>query len=179
MFGCLTFRSQQKSLEHASVRRLYLSMFGNDHRFIDPSPEEIDALSLEGMMSVVSKQLITRDMEISIVGDIEASEVDDLVLKYLGTVKAAPDPELIDEVPIVFATPTAEERHQVWHLQVCEIFRGSLFSGSMARSSCDEFASSSTSLFCLGHAEHVATIDSCRWVFQRANVLLVSMCAGL
>ncbi|CAD7695599.1 unnamed protein product [Ostreobium quekettii] len=111
-----SFRTQQKSLEQASVRRLYLSMFGDDHRFMDTTPEEIDALTLDGMVDVVSKQLTTRDMEINIVGDIDPKDVADLVLKYMGTIET-PNLQLPAEMPIEFASPPKELRHQVWHLQ--------------------------------------------------------------
>lgn len=67
----------------------------------------------------MTKQLSTHDMEISVVGDINADEVDDAILKYIGTVKRGEALDLSKEMPVNFISdlqPT--ERHQVWHLQV-------------------------------------------------------------
>lgn len=72
-----------------------------------------------GMRQVVSKQLSTHDMEISIVGDINAEEVDEAILKYIGTVQHGEPLDISNEKPVTFISdliPT--ERHQVWHLQV-------------------------------------------------------------
>ncbi|GMH43786.1 hypothetical protein BSKO_11720 [Bryopsis sp. KO-2023] len=112
------FRTQQKSLEGATIHRLRSAMFGKDHRFMDPSPEEVEVLTLEGMRDLVTRQLTSSGMEINIVGDIDAAEVDDAILKYLGTIKAGELTPLESEKPLSFSSnipPTV--RHQVWHLQ--------------------------------------------------------------
>ncbi len=48
-------------------------------RFRDPSPEEIEALTLEGMREAIMAQLRSDNLEVSIVGDIDASEVEEQV----------------------------------------------------------------------------------------------------
>lgn len=94
-------RSLDKSLERAASDRVVSAMLGGDRRFVDARPEEVSALTLEGMREAVGAQLSPADVEINIVGDFttpgmlssgaaEADEdtvvdIDDLVLKYLGT----------------------------------------------------------------------------------------------
>lgn len=44
-------------------------------RFRDPNPEEIEALTLDAMRESIMSQLRPDNLEVSIVGDIDASEV--------------------------------------------------------------------------------------------------------
>ena len=46
-----------------------------NRRFRDPSPEEIEALTLEAMQESIMSQLRPENLEVSIVGDVDASEV--------------------------------------------------------------------------------------------------------
>jgi hypothetical protein len=46
-----------------------------DRRFRDPSPEEIEALTLDAMRDSIMSQLRPDNLEVSIVGDVDASEV--------------------------------------------------------------------------------------------------------
>ena len=138
-------RSLDKSLERAASDRVVSAMLGGDRRFVDARPEEVSALTLEGMREAVGAQLRPEDVEINIVGDFstpgsvaeggeEADEdtvvdIDDLVLKYLGTLPAssdgrgakreggreAPAPPLDRPVAVVQNAP-ASLRRQVWHL---------------------------------------------------------------
>lgn len=115
------FRSLPKSLERATADRIMSSMTGDDRRFRDPSTEEISALSLEGMRQAVMKQLHAGNLEVSVVGDIELEELEDAVVKYLGTVDSradgwTPGGDASLEVAKV-RSPPAEERHMVWHLK--------------------------------------------------------------
>ena len=54
----------------------------------------------------------------SIVGDIDAAEVEVEVLRYLGTVQPQADSAPLAERPIKVLSPPREERHVRWHLQV-------------------------------------------------------------
>lgn len=93
-------RSLDKSLERAASDRVVSAMLGGDRRFVDARPEEVSALTLEGMREAVGAQLSPADVEINIVGDFSTPgsgggegegdqdtvfDIDDLVLKYLGT----------------------------------------------------------------------------------------------
>ncbi len=87
-------------------------------RFRDPNPEEIEALTLEGMREAVMAQLHPSNIEINIVGDIAGADVDDVVLKYLGTVSPREPAEPLTVRPPVILYPPAHLRRQAWHLKV-------------------------------------------------------------
>lgn len=53
----------------------------------------------------------------SIVGDLDGAEVDELVLRYLGTIapRLPVTPPVARPVEVVY--PPAEQRRQAWHLK--------------------------------------------------------------
>lgn len=63
------------------------AMLGPDRRFLDPSPEEVAALTLEAAREAVQAQLLTENLEVSIVGDFDPTQLDQHLLAYLGTVR--------------------------------------------------------------------------------------------
>ena len=89
-------------------------------RFRDANPEEIEALTLEGMREAVMAQLNPANIEINLVGDIDPAEVDDVVLRYLGTVapREAPQQPLRVQPPGI-CYPPPHIRRQAWHLKAC------------------------------------------------------------
>ena len=58
------YRALPKSLERATGDRLLGAMLGPDRRFRDPAPEEIAALTLEGMQQAVMAQLHAGNLEV-------------------------------------------------------------------------------------------------------------------
>lgn len=111
-------KSVHKSLERATSDRVLDAMLGRTERcFRDPTPEELEALDLEGMRQAVSQLLVTGNLEMSVVGDFKASELEDLVRRYVGTVRPRPAPLPLHMHPIVFRDPPTPERHQTWHLK--------------------------------------------------------------
>ena len=52
-------------------------------RFRDANPEEIDALTLEGMRAAVMAQLHAGNLEVSVVGDLDPEELEVRVFSYL------------------------------------------------------------------------------------------------
>ena len=87
-------------------------------RFRDANPEEIEALTLEGMREAVMAQLHPANIEINLVGDIDLAEVDDVILRYLGTVaprNTPPPPPRVQPPGICY--PPAHIRRQAWHLK--------------------------------------------------------------
>ena len=80
-------------------------------------PEEIDALTLDGMKQAVQSQLHAGNLEINVVGDFDPVELEDLLLRYIGTVKPADNPPQRIEQPAVMRFPPEHERRQVWHLK--------------------------------------------------------------
>lgn len=80
-------------------------------------PEELDALTLEGLRKVVESQLHAGNLEINVVGDFDSVELEDLLVKYLGTVRPAEAPPQLTDQPAVMRFPSADERRQTWHLK--------------------------------------------------------------
>ena len=80
-------RTVSKSLERAAKAALVTAMLGNDRRFCDPSEEELAALTLDGVRDAVAAQFATGPLELNVVGDFDGDQLDDLVLRFLGTVQ--------------------------------------------------------------------------------------------
>ena len=59
------------------------------NRFLCPNHKQIDALTLDGVKTAIRSQLRPQDIEVSISGDVPISELETLVLQYLGTVPVA------------------------------------------------------------------------------------------
>eukprot|EP00884_Botryococcus_braunii_P007566 jgi/Botrbrau1/16810/Bobra.150_2s0037.1 len=111
------YRALSKGLERASAGRVMAAMLGPDKRFQDANPEEIEALTLEGMRDAVMAQLQPSNIEINIVGDLDVAELDELAPKYLGTIKGVPPVPQPPQRPIKIQDPPLEIRRQRWHLK--------------------------------------------------------------
>ena len=64
-------------------------------------------------------QLNPSNIEINIVGDIAGADVDNVVLRYLGTVSPRAPAQPLAVLPPVILYPPANLRRQAWHLKVC------------------------------------------------------------
>jgi len=110
------YRAMPKSLERATAHRLMRAMFNSEERFIEPSPEAIEKLTLPIVREAVMKQLVPSNMEVCVVGDFTESEVESCLLDYLGTVNPSSDEHKLDlgeEKPVVInANSTPELRTQ-------------------------------------------------------------------
>ncbi len=85
-------------------------------RFRDPTPEEIQALSLDGMRKAVMDMLHPENVEINITGDFDPLELESLVLRYLGTVAPRSTPPVISTTSPQLVHPQTPQRVQ-WHLK--------------------------------------------------------------
>lgn len=56
-------------------------------------------------------------LQVNIVGDFDAEQLEELCLKYLGTVAPRPQAGFPEDRPVVFCDPDAEMRRQTWHLR--------------------------------------------------------------
>lgn len=112
-------RASEKSLEDASEIRLASAMVGADHRLMDPTPLEVEALTLDGMKRMVLQMLNTQNMEVTFVGDFDLEKMQEAALKYLGTLQrpVIKADYLETEKDVEFCTDIGDKRHQVWHLQ--------------------------------------------------------------
>lgn len=86
-------------------------------RFQDANPEDIDALTLDGMRDAVMAQLQPSNIEINVVGDLDVAELDELAPKYLGTIRGVPPVPQPPQRPIKLQDPPLEVRRQRWHLK--------------------------------------------------------------
>lgn len=85
-------------------------------RFRDPTPEEINALTLEGMRQAVMNMLHPQNVEINITGDFDPTELKKLALMYLGTVSPRPHPPVVSSRAPQLVQPQSPVRVQ-WHLK--------------------------------------------------------------
>lgn len=60
------YRSIPKSLERSTAHKLMLAMLGGDERFVEPTPNALQHLTLEQVKDAVMKQFVSDNMEVSI-----------------------------------------------------------------------------------------------------------------
>ncbi|KAK9704831.1 hypothetical protein RND81_07G013900 [Saponaria officinalis] len=109
------YRSIPKSLERSTAHKLMVAMLNGDERFIEPTPESLQRLTLQSVKEAVMNQFVGDNMEVSIVGDFSEEEIESCILDYLGTVRATRDCEkelVID--PITFRPPSDMQFQQIF-----------------------------------------------------------------
>lgn len=114
------YRAMPKSLERSTANRLMRTMLGGEGRFVEPTPQALNSLSLSIVKKAVLEQLVTEDMEVNMVGDFSEQEVEDCILDYLGTVtasKADSEAELVERPITIRPPPDSESRHQTVFLK--------------------------------------------------------------
>ncbi|XP_052202121.1 stromal processing peptidase, chloroplastic [Diospyros lotus] len=82
------YRSIPKSLERSTAHKLMLAMLNGDERFVEPTPQSLENLTLESVRDAVMNQFVGDNMEVSIVGDFSEEDIESCILDYLGTVSA-------------------------------------------------------------------------------------------
>ncbi|XP_026658146.2 stromal processing peptidase, chloroplastic isoform X1 [Phoenix dactylifera] len=82
------YRSIPKSLERSTAHKLMLAMLNGDERFVEPTPESLQKLTLQLVRDAVMNQFVGDNMEVSIVGDFTEDDIESCILDYLGTVGA-------------------------------------------------------------------------------------------
>merc|ERR1719181_927812 len=112
------YAGMPKSLERAIGDRTMNAMLGEDRRWVDASPEEIDATTLEAARQIVMKQLVSGNLEVNIVGDFDIAEADEAILRLLGTIKPAPRPaSLANPLPVKYMVHPPKVRNSRLHLR--------------------------------------------------------------
>lgn len=107
------YRSIPKSLERSTAHKLMLSMMNGDERFVEPTPQSLQNLTLHSVKDAVMSQFVSDNMEISIVGDFSEEEIESCILDYLGTVGATRDSKYVHkDRPIVFRPSSSELQFQ-------------------------------------------------------------------
>ncbi|KAL3818489.1 hypothetical protein ACJIZ3_004394 [Penstemon smallii] len=107
------YRSIPKSLERSTAHKLMLAMLDGDERFVEPTPNSLQQLTLEQVKDAVMKQFSSDNMEVSIVGDFSEEDIESCILEYLGTVRRTKGSEKSQKYsPIIFRPYTADLQHQ-------------------------------------------------------------------
>ncbi|EEF45995.1 pitrilysin, putative [Ricinus communis] len=81
------YRSIPKSLERATAHKLMTAMLNGDERFVEPTPQSLENLTLKSVKDAVMNQFVGDNMEVSIVGDFSEEEIESCIIDYLGTVR--------------------------------------------------------------------------------------------
>ncbi|GAA0138514.1 metalloprotease [Lithospermum erythrorhizon] len=107
------YRSIPKSLERSTAHKLITAMLNGDERFVEPTPQSLQNLTLESVRDAVMNQFISDNMEVSIVGDFSEEDIESCILDYLGTVRATRDSDRSQKFdPIIFQPSISELQHQ-------------------------------------------------------------------
>ncbi|XP_057470315.1 stromal processing peptidase, chloroplastic isoform X2 [Actinidia eriantha] len=99
------YRSIPKSLELSTAHKLKLAMLNGDERFIEPTPQLLENLTLESVRDAVMNQFVGDNIEVSIVGDFSEEDIESCILDYLGTVRATRDYEITHEFNQLVSRP--------------------------------------------------------------------------
>lgn len=110
------YRSIPKSLERATAHKIMVAMLNGDERFVEPTPQSLQNLTLHSVKEAVMNQFVSDNMEVSIVGDFTEKDVESCVLDYLGTVKAVGSAKALQSFdPITFRpSPSDLQSQQVY-----------------------------------------------------------------
>ncbi|KAG9143853.1 hypothetical protein Leryth_011525 [Lithospermum erythrorhizon] len=107
------YRSIPKSLERSTAHKLITAMLNGDERFVEPTPQSLQNLTLESVRDAVMSQFVSNNMEVSIVGDFSEEEIESCILDYLGTVRETRDSERSQKYdPIIFQPSISGLQHQ-------------------------------------------------------------------
>lgn len=60
------YRSVPKSLERSTARKLMMAMLNGDERFVEPTPESLQKLSLQVVKDAVMNQFVGDNMEVCV-----------------------------------------------------------------------------------------------------------------
>lgn len=108
------YRSIPKSLERSTAHKLMLAMLSGDERFVEPTPESLQKLTLKSVKEAVMNQFVGDNMEVSVVGDFSEEEIESCILDYLGTVTATRDFEKKICDAVFFRPPSDMQFQQVF-----------------------------------------------------------------
>ncbi|XP_010679308.2 stromal processing peptidase, chloroplastic isoform X2 [Beta vulgaris subsp. vulgaris] len=108
------YRSIPKSLERSTAHKLMLAMLSGDERFVEPTPESLQKLTLQSVKEAVMNQFVGDNMEVSVVGDFSEEEIESCILDYLGTVTATRDFEKKICDAVFFRPPSDMQFQQVF-----------------------------------------------------------------
>ncbi|KAJ6873741.1 hypothetical protein NC651_032553 [Populus alba x Populus x berolinensis] len=89
------------------------AMLNGDERFIEPTPQSLQNLTLKSVKDAVMNQFVGGNMEVSIVGDFSEEEIESCIIDYLGTVRATRDFDREQEFnPVMFRPSPSDLQFQ-------------------------------------------------------------------
>ncbi|XP_010270649.1 PREDICTED: stromal processing peptidase, chloroplastic isoform X2 [Nelumbo nucifera] len=103
------YRSIPKSLERSTAHKLMLAMLNGDERFVEPTPNSLQKLTLQSVKDAVMNQFVGDNMEVSIVGDFTKDEIESCILDYLGTVGATRSAEVEHRFNAIMFRPSPSD----------------------------------------------------------------------
>lgn len=92
-----THESLLKNLENLSTERIMEAMTNDDDRFLSIDVDSVNDITLEDAKNAVMSQMSPSNLEISVSGDFDVTEVLEMVYKYIGTVPADANKEFLRE----------------------------------------------------------------------------------
>lgn len=105
------YRSIPKSLERSTAHKLMLAMLNGDERFVEPTPDSLEKLTLQSVKQAVMNQFLGDNMEVSIVGDFSEEEIESCILDYLGTVTAQQSFDTMSSFEPIMFRPSPSDLH--------------------------------------------------------------------
>jgi predicted Zn-dependent peptidase len=92
-----THESLLKNLENVSTERIMEAMTGNDDRFLSIDVDAVNDITLGDARNAVMSQMSPSNLEISVSGDFDVTEVLEMIYKYIGTIPADANKEFLKE----------------------------------------------------------------------------------
>jgi predicted Zn-dependent peptidase len=92
-----THESLLKNLENVSTERIMESMTNHDERFLSIDVDAVNDISLDDAKNAVMSQMSPSNLEISVSGDFDVTEVLEMIYKYVGTIPADANKEYLKE----------------------------------------------------------------------------------
>eukprot|EP00529_Nitzschia_sp_RCC80_P008441 CAMPEP_0113523338 /NCGR_PEP_ID=MMETSP0014_2-20120614/45655_1 /TAXON_ID=2857 /ORGANISM="Nitzschia sp." /LENGTH=1157 /DNA_ID=CAMNT_0000421427 /DNA_START=217 /DNA_END=3687 /DNA_ORIENTATION=- /assembly_acc=CAM_ASM_000159 len=92
-----THESLLKNLENLSTERIMESMTEHDERFLSIDVDAVNDITLEDAQKAVMSQLSPSNLELSLSGDFDVTEVLEMIYKYIGTIPMDANKEFLLE----------------------------------------------------------------------------------
>eukprot|EP00934_Nitzschia_sp_Nitz4_P009180 Nitzschia sp. Nitz4//scaffold46_size129759//113169//116946//NITZ4_003524-RA/size129759-augustus-gene-0.27-mRNA-1//-1//CDS//3329552664//9170//frame0 len=83
-----THETMEKNLEKATLEKVMNTMMKDDSRFMSVDVAQVEDVTLAEAQNAVMSQLMPSNLEISVSGDVNTTEVLDMIHKYVGTIPA-------------------------------------------------------------------------------------------
>jgi predicted Zn-dependent peptidase len=93
-----THESLLKNLENLSTERVAEAITGEDPRFLSITVPEVEAITLDDAKNAVMSQLSPSNLEISVAGDFDVTDILEMIYKYVGSIPAETNAEFQQKI---------------------------------------------------------------------------------